>query len=132
MQDSIFTKILKGEVPGIIVWQDEKAFILMDKFPSVEGQALVIPKTQIDYMFSLDEELYLHLWHITNHLARAMNASFPNTRVCVVVEGFDVPHVHIRVYPVPHGKPLIAHKGEMADDEVMEKLAQTIRSSLTL
>lgn len=130
MNDSIFTKIIKGEVAGVKVWEDEKILILMDKFPTAKGQALVIPKKQIDYMFSLDDDLYAYVWSVTKQLAIAMDKAFTPKRVCVVVEGFDVPHVHVRVYPIQEGETLNAHHGAMASDGELEEYATRIRAQL--
>jgi histidine triad (HIT) family protein len=130
MIDSIFTKILKGGMPSIKVYEDELVFVLMDKFPSTEGQVLVITKEQIDYIFDLPDELYTHLWLVTKKVAFALEKAFNPRRVCTVVEGFDVPHVHIRVYPVPEGKPLDIKAGEIADDTELEELAKKIRAEL--
>lgn len=132
MNDSIFTKIIKGEVPGVIVWQDEKVFILMDKFPTALGQALVIPKEQIDYMFTMPDPLYSHIWLVTKRLANAMDKAFSPQRVCTVVEGFDVPHVHVRVYPIREGETLNAHHGSIADDAELRECAEKIKMHFTL
>jgi histidine triad (HIT) family protein len=130
MTDSIFTKILKRELSGVKVYEDEHVFVLMDKFPSTKGQVLVITKEQIDYIFDLPDELYAHLWLVTKKIAGALDKTFSPRRVCIVVEGFDVPHVHIRVYPIPEGKPLDIKAGEMADDAELEKFAEKIRAEL--
>ncbi len=130
-QDSIFTKILKGEIPGVKVWEDEKIFVLMDKFPSVYGQTLVITKAQIDYLFDLPDDLYAHLWLAAKKTARAMDRALKPRRTCAVVEGFEVPHVHIRLYPVPEGQPLTIRHGAEVADEVLENVAEKIRSHLS-
>ncbi len=127
MEPSIFTKIIAGEVPGVIVWQDEHIIVLMDKFPAVAGQTLVIPKEQIDSLWDLPEELYTKLWSVARLTARAMDQAFSPRRVCVVVEGFEVPHAHIRLYPVPEGTPLTLTPHGAADDETLETEAAAIR-----
>lgn len=126
-EPSIFTKIIKGEIPGVRVFEDESVIVLMDKFPSTKGQVLVIPKEQIDYIFDIPDPLYTHLFEISKKVAKAQGAAFKPKRVCVVVEGFQVPHAHIRLYPVPEGKPLDPHPGAMADDAELEQLAEQIR-----
>ncbi len=126
-EPSIFTKIIKGEIPGVRVFEDESVIVLMDKFPSTKGQVLVIPKEQIDYIFDIPDPLYSHLFEVSKKIAKALDAAFKPKRVCVVIEGFQVPHTHIRLYPVPAGEPLDPHPGAMADDVELEQLAEQIR-----
>jgi histidine triad (HIT) family protein len=130
MSDSIFTKILNGEVSGVKVYEDEHVFVLMDTFPSTEGQVLVITKKQIDYIFDLPDELYTHLWLVAKKVANALEKAFNPRRVCVVVEGFEVPHVHIRMYPVQDGKPLDIKAGIQVDDTELERLADKISTHI--
>lgn len=130
MESTLFTKIYNGDIPGVLVWEDEKVFVLMDKFPSTPGQTLVIPKEQIDYILDLPDALYTHLWLVAKKIGHASQKAFHPRRVCFIVEGFDVPHVHIRVYPVPEGKPLDPHRGVEASDEVLSQQAEAIKANL--
>ena len=131
MEDTLFSKILKGEIPGVMVWEDERVFVLMDKFPSTPGQTLIIPKEPIDYILDLPDELYVHLWQVAKKIGRASHAAFSPRRVCFIVEGFDVPHVHIRVYPVAEGAPLDSHRGLEASDEELMRHAESIKQHLS-
>lgn len=130
MEDSLFTKILRGDIPGTKVWEDEKVFVLMDKFPSAAGQTLIIPKEQIEYILDVPDELYSHLWLVAKKIARASEKAFNPKRMCFIVEGFDVPHVHIRVYPIQEGETLSTHHGEMAEDDELVKQADAIKQQL--
>lgn len=130
MESTLFTKIYTGDIPGVLVWEDEKTFVLMDKFPSTPGQTLVIPKEQIDYILDLPDELYSHLWLVAKKIGQASQQAFHPRRVCFIVEGFDVPHVHIRVYPVPEDKPLDPHRGAEASDETLSQQAEAIKDNL--
>lgn len=129
-EPSIFAKIIKGEVPGVHVFEDDSVVVLMDKFPSTKGQVLVIPKEQIDYIFDIPDPLYAHLFDVSKKIAKALDTALKPKRVCVIIEGFQVPHAHIRLYPVPEGEPLNPHPGPMADDAELERLASKIRSAL--
>ena len=126
MEHSIFTKIINREIPGVIVWEDEQVIVLMDKFPAVTGQTLVIPKKQIDNLFEVPDELYTHLWLVAKRVAHAMQTALSPRRVCTIVEGFEVPHAHIKLYPVPEGEGLDIKPGKMAGDETLEEVAKQI------
>lgn len=99
---TIFTKIIEGELPGFFVYQDELCVVIMDKYPAVVGQSMVILRREAPYVFDLTDEEYRHLFAVAKRVAKASDAVFEVDRSCIVVEGFEVPHVHIKVYPMPN------------------------------
>ncbi|MFT5037376.1 MAG: histidine triad (HIT) family protein, partial [Candidatus Azotimanducaceae bacterium] len=104
MSASIFTKIINREIPAHFLYEDEHCVAILDKFPAVKGQSLVIPKKHVDYAFDLDDETYLHLFKTAKRIAKASDKALAAERTCLVVEGFDVPHVHIKIYPMQDTK----------------------------
>jgi histidine triad (HIT) family protein len=131
---SIFSKIIAREIPGHFIYEDEVCVAILDKFPAVPGQTLVIPKQEINYIVNLDDAAYQHLFAIAKLIAIALDTAYETERTCMVVEGFEVPHVHIKLYPmtsneVPLGQLLPG--GTMADDTVLEKEAEKIIAALT-
>ena len=133
MAASIFTKIINREIPAHFVYEDEHCVAILDKFPTVKGQTLVIPKTEVDYVFDLDDETYLHLFKTTKKIAQALDTALDATRTCLAVEGFEVPHVHIKIYPMQStdkslGEFLAA--GEEATDEELAVTATQIQAAL--
>ena len=105
-EKSIFTRIIEREIPSHILYEDDACIVILDAFPAVEGQTLIIPKVQVDYIFDLDEATYQHLWKIAARVARGLDTTLQTSRTCVVVEGFEVPHVHIKLYPMQNDIPL--------------------------
>ncbi|MEO8691844.1 MAG: HIT family protein [Candidatus Saccharimonas sp.] len=104
MEDSTFTKILKGEIPGEIIYQDDSSAVLLTIDPLTPGHCLVIPKQQVDSLWDLDSVLYHHLFDIAKQMARKIEANYNYIRVGMMVEGFGVPHAHIHVFG--YTKPL--------------------------
>jgi len=106
--------------------------VLMDKFPAVPGQTLVIPKQETDYLFDLSAETYHHLFAVAQKVAKASDEVFNTVRTCLVVEGFEVPHVHLRLYPMTEveslGKAMMQQ--QEATDEVLSKQAADIKTAL--
>jgi len=100
MSVSIFTKIINREIPAHFIYEDDHCVVILDKFPAVKGQSLVIPKKHIDYAFDLDDDTYIHLFKTAKMIAKASDKALAAERTCLVVEGFDVPHVHIKIYPM--------------------------------
>jgi len=133
MTDSIFSKIIRREIPAQFVYEDDTCVVIMDKFPSIKGQTLVIPKQEVDYAYDLDDHTYAHIFKIAKKIALASDKALDSKRTCLVVEGFEVPHVHIKLYPMQEGdKNLSAalSAGPETGDEELNELATAIRESL--
>lgn len=133
IMSSIFTKIINREIPGHFIYEDEFCVVILDKFPAVKGQSLVIPKKDIDYAFDLDDDSYIHLFQVAKKIAKASDRALNAERTCLVVEGFDVPHVHIKIYPLKNTKEAlgaIMPKGKEASDEELSIVATQIIAAL--
>jgi histidine triad (HIT) family protein len=100
MNDSIFTKIIKGEIPCYKVYEDDQALAFLDIAPYTEGHTLVIPKQQIDHLWDINDPLYAHLMKVVKQVADRQREVLQPKRVGVVVEGFAVPHAHVHVFPM--------------------------------
>ncbi len=101
---TIFSKIIAKEIPAILVYEDEICIVIMDKSPSVLGQTVVIPKEPNAYIFDLPDDIYMHLCKITKLIAKASDSAFDTVRTCEVIEGFEVPHTHIKLYPITNSE----------------------------
>lgn len=127
---TIFEKIVDREIPAVFVYEDEVAFAIMDKFPAISGQVLIIPKKPTDYVFNLDEKTYEYIFNLAKKIGPAMHKAFDAKRVCMLVEGFHVPHVHIKMYPVRENQSLEIHMGDEVGDDVLIKQAEEIKNNL--
>lgn len=127
---TIFEKIIHRELPATIVYEDDAHIVLMDKFPAISGQTLVIPKQSIDYVFDMEDTAYQKLWTLAKRVGKAMDTVFKAKRVCMLVEGFHVPHVHIKLYPVREDEHLEIHMGPEASDTLLEEQAAALRTLL--
>lgn len=97
---SIFTKIIKGEIPSYKIAEDEKHIAFLDAMPLVKGHTLVIPKKEIDLIFDLDSEDYKDLWAFTQDVAKKIKNAVACKRVGIAVVGLEVPHAHIHLVPL--------------------------------
>jgi len=130
---TIFTKIINRELPGFFIYEDDVCAVLLDTFPSVPGQTLVVPKVETDYIFDLPDETYLHICAIAKLVAQALDSVYQTQRTCLVVEGFEVPHVHIKLFPMTStDEPLgaIMPRQKEASDEELTLAAARIQSTL--
>lgn len=99
MNDSIFTKIIKGEIPCHKVYEDDKTLAFMDINPVQPGHVLVVPKVQIDHLWDLNEADYRALMATCQKVAQRIRAVLRPSRVGVQVVGLDVPHAHVHLIP---------------------------------
>jgi histidine triad (HIT) family protein len=104
MKGCIFCKLVAGEIPSAKIYEDKRFVAVMDAFPAVNGQFLVIPKEHITSKFTEVPDHVLADVMLTAKKV-AMHVDFRlGTRACVSIEGFQVPHLHVNVYPLPKGK----------------------------
>ena len=100
MSDSIFTKIIKGEIPCYKIAEDDRFIAFLDVFPIKKGHTLVVPKVQIDYVFDLDDSLLSDLMIFAKKVSQKMQRAISCERIGIAVIGLEVPHAHIHLVPL--------------------------------
>lgn len=101
---SIFSKIIKGELPCHKILEDENYLAFLEIRPINQGHTLVIPKKEIDYVFDLEDKELAGLIVFAKKVATMIKKAVPCRKIGVVVYGLEVPHTHIHLVPI-HGKP---------------------------
>lgn len=128
---SIFTRIVKGEIPCHKVAETEDYLAFLDISPLARGHVLAIPKQEVDYLFDLGDDAYVGLQLFAKEVAIAIKAAIPCERIGTAVIGLEVPHAHIHLIPINSiadinfSKP----KLKMSQEELAETAAQ-IRAKL--
>lgn len=97
---SIFTKIIKGEIPCYKVAETKDFIAFLDVNPNAKGHTLCIPKIEVDKLFDLDEVTYTGLMEFSRSVAIAIEKAIPCKRVGMTVIGLEVPHVHVHLIPL--------------------------------
>jgi histidine triad (HIT) family protein len=97
---SIFTRIINREISGQIVAEDKNHIAFLDINPLVPGHTLVVPKTEIDYLFDLDDNSFIELQQFSKRVAKGLKKAIPCQRIGVAVIGLEVPHCHIHLIPM--------------------------------
>lgn len=98
---TIFSKIIKGEIPCYKIAENDKFFAFLDINPMVEGHTLVIPKRETDYFFDIEDAELGDMMLFAKQVSKQLKKAFPFCqRVGVMVAGFDVPHAHIHLIPM--------------------------------
>jgi len=123
MEASIFTKIVNGDIPAYKIAEDDRYLAFLDVFPTTEGHTLVIPKQQTDYIFDLDDDLYLGLMAFAKKVAAAVEKAVPCKRIGVAVVGLEVPHAHVHLIPLNSMQDMnFANKKQFSQQEFEETL----------
>jgi histidine triad (HIT) family protein len=99
MEDSIFTKIIKGEIPCHKVYEDDKTLAFLDIHPSQPGHTLVVPKKQIEFIWDLQADDYQALMSSVQKIGRQLRAVLQIPYVGIKVVGEEVPHAHVHIVP---------------------------------
>lgn len=129
MEDSIFTKIIKGEIPSYKIYEDEKTFAFLDVHPLKEGHTLVVPKQQVEFIWDLEPADYQAVMDTVQKVGKRLREVLDVPYVGLEVVGVDVPHAHIHVVPFTTSKEL--HRSTPAGDEPdhtsLAKIAEKVR-----
>ena len=97
---TIFSRIVKGEIPCYKIAEDEQFFAFMDINPVAVGHTLVIPKREDDYIFNLEDDEIGAMMVFAKKVAKAIEKAVPCKRIAVAVIGLEVPHAHIHLIPI--------------------------------
>jgi histidine triad (HIT) family protein len=128
---SIFTNIVKGEIPAYKIAEDENFLAFLDVFPLAKGHVLVIPKQEIDSIFDLSDESYANLWLFAKKTAKALKRAMPCKRVGIAVIGLEVPHAHIHLIPLQNVEDINFSKPKLkVEDSEMKGIAENIKEQL--
>ncbi len=104
MADSIFTKIIKGELPCHKVYEDDQTIAFLDINPVTPGHTLVVPKTQTAHLWDLTDDDYHYLMSVAKFVASHIKETLKVTRVAMLVDGYNMPdHAHIHLIPGEKG-----------------------------
>jgi len=100
-ENCIFCKIARGEIPCYKIYENENVLAFLDAFPSMKGQALVIPKKHLaPWLFNLDDETYCKLMLAAKKVVKAVDKAMKPLKTGLMVEGLELEHVHIKIFPL--------------------------------
>ena len=128
---SIFTRIINREIPGHIVAEDEQYIAFLDISPLVLGHTLVVPKTEVDYMYDLEDDVLAGLHVFAKRVAHAIKKAVPCKRIGVAVIGLEVPHTHVHLVPMNSMGDLNFTRPKLSPSkEELEEVAKRIRGAM--
>ncbi len=128
---SIFTRIIRGEIPGRILHDDDQCFAMLDIRPLHPGHTLVIPKAEIDEWTDLPSELAAHLMTVSHRIASAQKKAIECERIGLIIAGFEVPHTHVHVVPLQSMANLDFRNADVSPKaDELDAMQTTLRAAL--
>ena len=129
---TIFSKIVKGEIPSYRIYEDDRYYAFLDINPLAKGHTLVIPKIEVDYIFDLDDDLIGDMLTVSKKIALAIDKTIDCKRVGMAVLGLEVPHAHIHLIPINnlHDIEFSKPKLKFSDEEFLataERISSAIK-----
>ena len=128
--ETIFTKIIKGEIPSYKVAEDDDFYAFLDINPLAEGHTLVVPKQAVDYVFDIEDKTLGNMMIFAKKVAVAIKKNIPCERVGVAIVGLEVPHAHIHLIPLQRESDMLFTNSRVKlSSEEMIELADAIKSN---
>ncbi|QJB33953.1 HIT family protein [Chitinophaga oryzae] len=121
---TIFSKIIKGEIPSYKIAENEHFYAFLDIFPLMKGHTLVIPKVETDKFFDVSDDLLREWLVFAKPIARAIEQVVPCNRVGVSVVGLEVPHAHMHLIPINSVQDMDFSRGKLKLSEEEFKAIQ--------
>ncbi len=128
---TVFTRIIRGELPARFVWEDDTAVAFLSISPLNDGHTLVVPREEVDHWIDASPELLNHVVRVCHAIGQALQHAFQPTRVGLVIAGLEVAHLHTHVVPIDSQDDLnFANADRDPDDALLDHNAQRIRTAL--
>lgn len=127
---TIFTKIIKGDIPSYKIAENDQFYAFLDINPLSKGHTLVIPKREVDYIFDLEDEELAAMHVFAKHVAKAIEKAIPCKRIGVAVMGLEVPHAHIHLIPITKESDMIISNPKLSlTNEEFQEIARKINQA---
>jgi histidine triad (HIT) family protein len=129
---TIFSKIIKGEIPSFKIAENEKFYAFLDINPLVEGHTLVIPKVEVDKFLDMPEDYLSEILVFAKPIAAAIERVIPCKRCGLSVVGLEVPHAHLHVIPLNNMNDINFTRLKLSpSNEELKKTQEKIVSALS-
>lgn len=130
---TIFSRIISGEIPCYKIAETEHFFSILDIRPISKGHALVVPKTEVDYLFDLLDEDLQRMMIFAKHVAKGIDKATGCIRTGIIVQGLEVPHAHIHLVPIytEHQNMAFGNPVDVSSED-MAAIATSIASHIRL
>ncbi len=128
---TMFTKIIDGEIPGRFIWQDDDVVAFLTIAPITPGHTLVVSRREIEHWLDAEPELLSKVMAVAQTIGKAQEKAYDARRVGVLMEGYEVPHLHVHVWPTQSPADFDVKRVDLSPDPAaLDEAAQTLRDAL--
>jgi len=128
---TLFTRIIDGEIPGRFVWKDDEVVAFLTIAPLTQGHTLVVPREEVDSWTHASPDLLAKVMDVAQSIGKVQEELFDAKRVGVLMEGFEVEHLHVHVWPAYSTADFEVHNVDHnPDPAVMDATAVKLRAAL--
>jgi diadenosine tetraphosphate (Ap4A) HIT family hydrolase len=96
---TLFTRLINGELPARFVWSDPQVVAFLTIAPLTPGHTLVVPRAEVDHWTDAESDLLAACVDVAQEIGRAVQQAWGAPRAGLVIAGFEVPHLHLHVFP---------------------------------
>lgn len=128
---TLFTKIIEGEIPGRFVWKDDDVTAFLTIAPITDGHVMVVPRREVAHWVDLDPDLLGKVMAVAQRIARVQEKEFSARRIGVLMEGYEIPHVHVHIWPTQSAADFDVHNVDHNPDPAkLDENADRLRRAL--
>lgn len=128
---TLFTKIIEGEIPGRFVWKDDDVTAFLTIAPITDGHVMVVPRREVAHWVDLDPGLLGKVMAVAQRIARVQEKEFSARRIGVLMEGYEIPHVHVHIWPTQSAADFDVHNVDHNPDPAkLDENADRLRRAL--
>ncbi|WP_323958787.1 HIT domain-containing protein [Arthrobacter sp. JZ12] len=128
---TLFTRIIDGEIPGRFVWKDDEVVAFLTINPITDGHLMVVPRREVAHWIDLEPELLGKVMDVARKIGKVQEAEFGAERIGVLMEGYEIPHVHVHIWPTRSSADFDVHNVDRDPDPAqLDRNAERIRAAL--
>lgn len=128
---TLFTRIIDGEIPGRFVWKDDEVVAFLTIAPITDGHVMVVPRREVAHWVDLEPELLGKVMTVAQKIARVQESEFGARRIGVLMEGYEIPHVHVHIWPTRSPADFDVHNVDHNPDPAkLDDNADRLRAAL--
>lgn len=128
---TLFTRIIEGEIPGRFVWKDEDVVAFLTIRPITDGHLMVVPRREVAHWVDLEPDLLGKVMNVAQKIAKVQESAFNAKRIGVLVEGYEIPHVHVHIWPTQSAADFDVHNVDPNPEPAkLDENAERLRAAL--
>lgn len=128
---TLFTKIIDGEIPGRFVWKDDEVVAFLTIEPITDGHLMVVPRREVAHWVDVDPDLLGKVMCVAQKIGKVQEEVFNAKRIGVLMEGYEIPHVHVHIWPTQSPADFDVHNVDRNPDRAkLDENAERLRAAL--